>query len=138
MKITKSRLRQIIKEELDNFATETDIDNDGIPDAKELAIIDKGELSAGDLESGGAEEIEPRVMRGIRDPDKRAFQSNTPEDVEAVAAAMPGSNMIDFMNPRKIRAASQAASSSDVLFLGVSPQHIYFKTMDDAYYRIPR
>ena len=24
------------------------------------------------------------------------------------------------------------------LFLGVSPQHIYFKTMDDAYYRIPR
>ena len=130
MKITKSRLRQIIKEELENSML--DADPGGGLSASELRDI------ADDLDSNNTEEIEPYVMRNIRDTDKRAFENNTPEDVTAVAAAMPGSNMIDFMNPRKIQAASENNSSNDVLFLGVSPQHIYFKTMDDAYYRIPR
>tara|TARA_R110000822_G_scaffold141287_1_gene279061 strand:- start:26 stop:418 length:393 start_codon:yes stop_codon:yes gene_type:complete len=130
MKITKSRLRQIIKEELENSML--DADPGGGLSASELRDI------ADDLENNNTEEIEPYVMRNIRDTDKRAFENNTPEDVTAVAAAMPGSNMIDFMNPRKIQAASENNSSNDVLFLGVSPQHIYFKTMDDAYYRIPR
>ena len=131
MKITKSRLRQIIKEELENSMLGGDPDGDS-DDAAELRDI------ADDLENNNTEEIEPYVMRNIRDTNKRAFENNTPEDVTAVAAAMPGSNMIDFMNPRKIQAASENNSSNDVLFLGVSPQHIYFKTMDDAYYRIPR
>ena len=109
-----------------------DADPGGGLSASELRDI------ADDLENNNTEEIEPYVMRNIRDTDKRAFENNTPEDVTAVAAAMPGSNMIDFMNPRKIQAASENNSSNDVLFLGVSPQHIYFKTMDDAYYRIPR
>ena len=43
MKITKSRLKQIIKEELDNAGRDTD--NDGIPDERELGIVDRGELS---------------------------------------------------------------------------------------------
>jgi hypothetical protein len=131
MKITKLRLRQIIKEELENSMSDGDPDGDS-DDAAELRDI------ANDLESNNPEVIEPYVMRNIRDSNKRAFENNTPEDVAAVAAAMSGSNMIDFMNPRKIQTASENNSSNDVLFLGVSPQHIYFKTMDDAYYRIPR
>ena len=43
MKITKFRLKQIIKEEL--MESMFDSDEDGIPDAKELAVIDRGELS---------------------------------------------------------------------------------------------
>jgi|TARA_R110000782_G_C14714530_1_gene403526 hypothetical protein len=137
MKITKSRLRQIIKEELENSML--DADPGGGLSASELRdIADDLDSNDAEVESSDAEIIEPYVMRNIRDTNKRAFENNTPEDVTAVAAAMPGSNMIDFMNPRKIQAASENNSSNDVLFLGVSPQHIYFKTMDDAYYRIPR
>ena len=104
MKITKSRLRQIIKEELENSML--DADPGGGLSASELRdIADDLDSNDAEVESSDAEIIEPYVMRNIRDTNKRAFENN---------------------------------SSNDVLFLGVSPQHIYFKTMDDAYYRIPR
>jgi len=45
MKITKSQLKRIIKEELDFVINEVDTDEDGIPDKKELNVIDRGELA---------------------------------------------------------------------------------------------
>ena len=46
MKITKSQLKRIIKEELSKVIFEmTDSDNDGIDDKRELAVIDRGELT---------------------------------------------------------------------------------------------
>lgn len=109
MKINKSRLKQIIKEEL---ARPSD-DND-------------------------AESIDPRIMRAVRDEDRRAFFSDTPQDRQIVGAEMFGYNMIDHTNPAKVKTATQMADPKDVLLLGVTPEHIYFKTMDDIYYRMPR
>ena len=50
MKISKSRLKQIIKEELSFVLDEIDTDEDGIPDETELAVVDKGELSGNSLD----------------------------------------------------------------------------------------
>ena len=108
MKITKSRLKQIIKEELTKTLNEE------------------------------VESIDPAMMRSVRDADKRSFFSETSQDLESVAAAMLGYRMIDHTNPAKVKTATQMADPKDVLLLGVTPEHIYFKTMDDIYYRIPR
>jgi len=108
MKITKSRLKQIIKEELTKTLNEE------------------------------VESIDPAMMRSVRDADKRSFFSETSQDLESVAAAMLGYRMIDHTNPAKVKTATQMADPKDVLLLGVTPEHIYFKTMDDIYYRMPR
>ena len=108
MKINKSRLKQIIKEELTKTLNEE------------------------------VESIAPEMMRSARDADKRSFFNNTSQDFEAVQAAMLGYRLIDHTNPAKVRTATQMADPKEVLLLGVTPEHIYFKTMDDIYYRIPR
>jgi len=110
MKINKSRLKQIIKEEL---ARPSD-DND-------------------------AESIDPRIMRAVRDEDRRAFErSITPEDLQSVAAAMSGYRVIDNKNRGAIRTAASMADPKAILLVGTTPEHIYFKTMDDIYYRMPK
>ena len=109
MKINKSRLKQIIKEELARPSNDND-----------------------------AESIDPRIMRAVRDENKKAFFSDTPQDFQTVRAEMFGYNMIDHTNPAKVKTATQMADPKDVLLLGVTPEHIYFKTMDDIYYRMPR
>ena len=50
MKISKSRLKQIIKEELSFVLDEIDTDEDGVSDKIELAVVDKGELSGNSLD----------------------------------------------------------------------------------------
>ena len=131
MKITKSQLKQIIKEELEKVLSEQDLDGNA-DDAEELRDI------ADDLAGVDAEEISADEMRRVREEDKKSFHNNTPEDVQAVKSAALNKNMVNYMNPKAVQAASDKASADDVLFLGVSPQHIYFKTMDEKYYRIPR
>jgi hypothetical protein len=110
MKINKSRLKQIIKEELARPSNDND-----------------------------AESIDPRIMRAVRDEDRRAFErSITPEDLQSVAAAMSGYRVIDNKNRGAIRTAASMADPKAILLVGTTPEHIYFKTMDDIYYRMPR
>jgi len=108
MKIAKSKLKEIIKEEIAKSFDE------------------------------GVEAIDPQVMRAARDEDKRAFFSDTLEDLQTVGAAMLGYRMVDHKNPAKVKTATKMADPKDILLLGVTPEHIYFKTMDDIYYRMPR
>ena len=108
MKIAKSKLKEIIKEEIAKSFDE------------------------------GVEAIDPQVMRAVRDEDKRAFHSDTPKDLQAVGGAMLGYRMVDHTNPAKVETATKMADPKDILLLGVTPEHIYFKTMDDIYYRMPR
>tara|TARA_R110002012_G_scaffold89855_1_gene220069 strand:- start:299 stop:877 length:579 start_codon:yes stop_codon:yes gene_type:complete len=110
MKINKSRLKQIIKEELARPSGDND-----------------------------AESIDPRIMRAVRDEDRRAFErSITPEDLQSVAAAMSGYRVIDNKNRGAIRTAASMADPKAILLVGTTPEHIYFKTMDDIYYRMPK
>jgi hypothetical protein len=110
MKINKSRLKQIIKEELARPSNDND-----------------------------AESIDPRIMRAVRDEDRRAFErSITPEDLQSVAAAMSGYRVIDNKNRGAIRTAASMADPKAILLVGTTPEHIYFKTMDDIYYRMPK
>tara|TARA_A100001201_G_scaffold12394_2_gene15938 strand:+ start:293 stop:865 length:573 start_codon:yes stop_codon:yes gene_type:complete len=108
MKIAKSKLKEIIKEEIAKSFDE------------------------------GVEAIDPQVMRAARDEDKRAFFSDTLKDLQAVGGAMLGYRMVDHTNPAKVKTATKMADPKDILLLGVTPEHIYFKTMDDIYYRMPR
>jgi hypothetical protein len=109
MRLTKSKLKQIIKEEMAKLLTEE------------------------------VEEIEPGMMRNVRDDyKKRGFYNGTPQDIEAVATSMPGYRMIDHTNMAKVSTATQMADPKEIMLLGVSPQHVYFKTFADKYYRIPR
>jgi len=109
MKINKSRLKQIIKEEL-----------------------------ARPFDDNDAESIDPSIMRAARDADKRAFFSDTARDLQAVGAEMSGYRMVDHTNVATVKTATQMADPKEVLLLGVTPEHIYFKTMDDIYYRMPK
>jgi len=109
MKINKSRLKQIIKEEL-----------------------------ARPFDDNDAESIDPSIMRAARDADKRAFFSDTARDFQAVGAEMSGYRMVDHTNVATVKTATQMADPKEVLLLGVTPEHIYFKTMDDIYYRMPK
>mgnify|MGYP000256396619 CR=1 FL=1 len=109
MKINKSRLKQIIKEEL-----------------------------ARPFDDNDAESIDPSIMRAARDADKRAFFSDTARDFQAVGAGMSGYRMVDHTNVATVKTATQMADPKEVLLLGVTPEHIYFKTMDDIYYRMPK
>ena len=101
MKIAKSKLKEIIKEEIAKSFDE------------------------------GVEAIDPQVMRAARDEDKRAFFSDTLEDLQTVGAAMLGYRMVDHKNPAKVKTATKMADPKDILLLGVTPEHIYFKTMED-------
>ena len=152
MKITEERLRQIIEEELQDPSYEYTVAGykfNSLEEAKQEAlelkrpVLDKANnvvVEWNTIEEGeaGIESVNPTTMRDIRDQDKRAFHNLTPQDTQAVAAAMPGYNMVDHTSRGRVQTAAQMADPKDVLLLGVTPQHIYFKTMDDKVYRMPR
>jgi hypothetical protein len=158
MKITKTEFDKIVKEEISSALDEVKYTSlpkspkpqkgpgvaGGLPGitrmAKKLSPIKKSDKQAVRKDvSENAEKVNPSTMRAIRDADRRAFEKSiTPEDLQSVAAAMSGYRVIDNKNFGAVRTAASMADPKAILLVGTTPEHIYFKTMDDIYYRMPK
>ena len=76
-----------------------------------------------------------------RDAYKSARMSglqNTSEgDHELIQVSMPGANVIDPLNYAQVSNATQTRNPNVIIPLGTDGTHVYFKTADDVYMRVP-
>jgi hypothetical protein len=160
MKITKTEFDKIIKEEVSSALNEIEYLTKfpkqspkpqkgpgvagGLPGisrmAKKLPPIKKSDKQVVKKDVfEGVETIKQSDLSAVAGEyaAKRAFQNSiTPEDLQSVAAAMSGYRVLDNKNPGAIRSA--IGDPKAILLVGTTAEHVYFKTMDDKYYRMPK
>tara|TARA_Y100001963_G_C6779359_1_gene449063 strand:- start:3 stop:353 length:351 start_codon:yes stop_codon:yes gene_type:complete len=88
--------------------------------------------------SSGPEEIRRDVYKYAKEDAGRDFFGDKEGNHEQISAAMPGSNVIDPMNHAHVSNATQSRDPNTIIPLGSDATHVYFKTADDIYMRIPR
>ena len=80
------------------------------------------------------EQIDRRVYKSAR---MDGLQNTSEQDHELIQVSMPGANVIDPLNHAQVSNATQTRDPNVIIPLGADATHVYFKTADDVYMRVP-
>tara|TARA_B100000287_G_C20316989_1_gene656212 strand:+ start:320 stop:676 length:357 start_codon:yes stop_codon:yes gene_type:complete len=89
---------------------------------------------AAEMVNMSPEQIDRRVYKSAQ---ADGLQNTSEQDHELIKVSSPRARIIDPLNYAQVSNATQTRDPNVIIPLGTNQEHVYFKTADDVYMRLP-